>query len=220
MTQDEMIAWDRQRRMCFLLIAGMQLMFAGSAQGDALEPVNGTSEIYVASNGWHSAIFLAKAGIPRNAIPEVADFPNAAFIGFGWGDAAYFPNPDPGFVTLLNAALRPTPSVVHVTGLSSHPRDAFPNDEVIRLRLSEDGLRSLFGFLNMAFDRSGAPRAASHAPGLHSYSKFYRAQGDFHLFNNCNSWTARAVVASGLPLDAGAIFRAESLMASLREIEE
>jgi hypothetical protein len=31
----------------------------------------------------------------------------------------------------ISATLQPTPSVIHVSGLSSHPRDAFPKDEVI-----------------------------------------------------------------------------------------
>jgi uncharacterized protein (TIGR02117 family) len=198
----------------------------GQANQNSTPPGAGTQEsrptanreIFVASNGWHSAIFIAKTTIPRNSIPEITDFPKAVFLGFGWGDAAYFPERDPGVLTLLNAALQPTPSVVHVTGLSSHPRDAFPKDEVIRLTLSAEGFRKLLDFLNGAFARVGAGRAAVFAPGLHRYSKFYRAQGEFHLFNNCNSWTARGLAAAGLPLDPDTTFRAESLMASLREI--
>ena len=218
--------------MHYILLAVVQLMFAGAVLADGLrnegdsalrvatqaEQVREQREIYVASNGWHSAIFLARSTIPLGSIPELADFPDATFIGFGWGDAAYFPEPDPGISTLLSAAFQPTPSVVHVTGLSSHPRDAFPEGEVIRVRLSAHGFRKLLGFLNAAFARSGAARASVYAPGLHSYSKFYPAQGEFHLFNNCNSWTARGIAVAGLPLDADTIFRAESLMASLREI--
>ena len=175
-------------------------------------------EIFVASNGWHSAIFVARAAIPRDILPISSHFPKAVFLGFGWGDAGYFPKRDPGLAILLSAALQPTPSVIHVTGLSSHPRDAFPKDEVIGLKISADGFRKLLGFVNTTFSREGAGRIAVFAPGLHAYSKFYRANGEFHLFDNCNSWSARGLAAAGLRIDADTIFRAEGLMSALRDI--
>ncbi|MDA1324915.1 MAG: DUF2459 domain-containing protein [Proteobacteria bacterium] len=180
--------------------------------------VRAQRQIFVASNGWHSAIFISRAAIPGDANPVAADFPAALFLGFGWGDADYFPNRDPGILTLLSAALQPTPSVLHVTGLPTHPRDAFPKDEVIGLKVSADGFRALLRFINAAFSRDGAGRVIVHAPGLHSYSTFYRATGEFHLFNNCNSWTARGLAAAGIPIDADSILRAAGLMESLRKI--
>ncbi len=222
----------RVLRFLGMLMAMSQLLTVGPVWGGDLTAQNlsgakvmaqdrrqqAQREIFVASNGWHSAIFVTRAAIPRDAIPEASDFPEATFLGFGWGDAAYFPKRDPGFVTLLSAAFQPTPSVIHVTGLTSHPREAFPKDDVIGLTLSADGLRALLGFLNTAFSREGAARATAFAPGLHAFSKFYRATGEFHLFNNCNSWTARGLATAGLPIEADGILRAEGLMASLREI--
>ena len=225
-------ASERRFLLLGVLIALIALLSTATAMGDdrattsptramSVVPdsrVTAAREIFVASNGWHSAIFIARATIPRGAIPVVEDFPRAVYLGFGWGDAAYFPDPEPGVLTLISAALQPTPSVIHVTGLSSHPRDAFPKDEVIVLKLSADGFQKLLGFLNAAFSREGAGRVIVQAPGLHSFSKFYRAEGQFHMFNNCNSWTARGLEAGGLPIKADTIFRAEGLMAELRVI--
>ncbi|MDE0205085.1 MAG: DUF2459 domain-containing protein, partial [Candidatus Tectomicrobia bacterium] len=43
--------------------------------------------IHVTSNGWHTAIVVpAQALADSGAIPEAADFPDAAFLEFGWGD--------------------------------------------------------------------------------------------------------------------------------------
>jgi uncharacterized protein (TIGR02117 family) len=177
-------------------------------------------EIFVASNGWHSAIFVARAAIPRGAIPVAPDFPRVLFLGFGWGDAAYFPKRDPGFLTLVSAALQPTPSVLHVTGLSVHPRDAYREDEVIGVKLTASGFRDLLGFLNGAFVQKIRARPTPVSPGLHPFSKFYRAKGEFHLFNNCNSWTARGLAAAGLPIEADTIFRAEGLMSVVRKLAQ
>ena len=224
MSQVTSSAVRRITGVCGILIALNTLLTAQPVRGGEETPqkqdgrLMAARDIFVASNGWHTAIFVSRAAIPTGAIPEASDFPEAVFLGFGWGDAAYFPERDPGVLTLLSAAFQPTPSVIHVTGLSSHPRDAFPKDDVIGLTLSNDGFRNLLGFLNVTFSRKGARRATAHAPGLHAFSKFYRATGDFHLFNNCNSWTARGLAAAGVPIEANRIFRAEDLMASLREI--
>ena len=198
--------------------AGQKTIESLAGTGGARPTAN--REIFVASNGWHSAIFVARSAIPRGAIPVISDFPKAVYLGFGWGDAAYFPERDPGILTLLSAALQPTPSVLHVTGLSSHPRDAFPKDEVIGLALSPKGFRDLIKFLYDAFSRDGASKEVVHAPGLHAFSTFYRAKGEFHLFNNCNSWTARGLAAAGLPIKDDTIFRAEGLMSTLRSMEK
>jgi uncharacterized protein (TIGR02117 family) len=232
MIQNERSALSRVLRFCGVLLALSGLLVTATVIGGppALKPAGEAGQggqsgypkaprqIFVASNGWHSAIFVARAAIPGNAIPVLSDFPLAAYLGFGWGDAEYFPTRDPGIWTMLNAAFRPTPSVLHVTGLSSHPRDAFPKDEVVALTLSDDGFRKLLAFLNAAFQRDPAGRVAVYAPGLHAFSKFYRARGKFDLFNNCNNWTARGLAAAGLPIQPDRIFRAQGLMAAVREI--
>jgi len=206
-----------------MLIPLMAVETARSSEPPARNPAVGLSaqkEIFVASNGWHSAIFIARSAIPVDADSVAADFPAAYYLGFGWGDADYFSKRDPGVLTLLGAALQPTPSVLHVTGLPTHPRDAFPKGEVIGLRVPADGFRALLGFLNATFARDGAGRVIVHAPGLHSYSTFYRATGDFHLFNNCNSWTARGLAAAGIPIDSDSILRAAGIMEALRKVEK
>ena len=224
MNQIKMGALGRALRFCGILVILSQLLTLDPVRGANLTAQNPVGrlkaqrEIFVASNGWHSSIFVSRAAMPNDAIPVASDFPDAAYLGFGWGDADYFPKRDPGILTLLNAAFQPTPSVLHVTGLSSHPRDVFPKDEVIGLTLSADGFRDLLGFLNVAFTRDGGGRVTVTAPGLHVFSKFYRAKGDFHLFNNCNSWTARGLAAAGLPIEVDSIYRAEGLMSAVREI--
>ena len=53
--------------------------------------------IFVASNGWHSGIVVAKADLPPDRLPETVDFPEARFLEFGWGDAVYYPAKQPTF---------------------------------------------------------------------------------------------------------------------------
>jgi uncharacterized protein (TIGR02117 family) len=196
----------------FVVLAG--LLTAGG------RPVAGAGgiTIQVASNGWHSAVILSAADLPPGAIPEAADFPAARWLSFGWGDAEYFPAREPGIGTALRAAILPTPAVVLLGGLTAPVRETWPTAEIVTLAVSRDGLRRLVAYLGAAFDRQGNARASPVAPGLEPFSRFYRATGSFHAFNTCNTWTARALDAAGVPVRVFGTITADDLMAQLREI--
>lgn len=174
--------------------------------------------IHVTSNGWHTGIVVARASLPPGVIPEAADFPIAPYLEFGWGDAEYYPAPRPTLGMALGAALGPNPAIVHMIGLPAHPREVYPNSEVVELGLSPDGFQRLVRYLDATFARDGAERVPASAPGLYSFSLFYAAKGKFHLFNTCNTWTARGLAAAGLPVEVSGVVRAEDLMARLRKI--
>ncbi len=174
--------------------------------------------IYVTSNGWHSAIVVPRAALPAGAIPEAADFPGAAYLSLGWGDAEYFPVREPTIGMKLRAALRPTPAVLHMAGLPFHPRDVFPANEVVELTTTTQGFEALIAYLDASFDRGGAERAQASEPGLYRFSLFYPANGEFHLFNTCNTWTARGLKAGGWPIRVSGTVTAEDLMAQVRTL--
>ena len=174
--------------------------------------------IFVASNGWHSSIILAKADLPPGRLAEAADFPEARFLEFGWGDAVYYPARRATLGMTLRAALVPTPAVVHVVGLRAEPARSAPGSEVVSLAIDDRNFGRLVDFIDASFERSGAARAAATGPGFTAASRFYPAKGRFHLFNTCNTWTARALAAAGFEVSASGTFRAEALMRQVRAL--
>ena len=94
--------------------------------------------IFVTSNGWHSGIVVAKADLPPDRLPETMDFPAADFLEFGWGDAVYYPAKQPTFGMSLQAALVPTPAVVHVAGLWAEPARVHSEAEVVSLLIDDE----------------------------------------------------------------------------------
>ena len=172
--------------------------------------------IFVTSNGWHSSIVFARADLPPGRVPEAADFPDARYLEFGWGDAEYYPAKDATVGMALSAALVPTPAVVHVAGLLVEPARRYPKAEVVPISIDAQGLGRLVDFIDATFARSGGPRAAATGPGLYAASLFYPAVGQFHLFNTCNTWTARALAAAGFDVSASGTSRAEALMQQVR----
>ncbi len=59
-------------------------------------------------------------------------------------------------------------------------------------------------------------RAKATGPGLYAASLFYPAVGRFHLFNTCNTWTARALAAAGFDVVDANSTKAEELMRQVR----
>ena len=171
--------------------------------------------IWVASNGWHSGIVLARADVPESVIPEIADFPHARFFEFGWGDAEFYPAREAGAWLALRAAF-PGPAVMHVAGLPDHPARLWPQVTILPFAVDTQGLRRLLVFLRHSFDRAGAGRAEVTARGIYPFSLFYPATGRFHLFNNCNTWTAQALTAMGLGASLGGVNTAEDLISRIR----
>jgi uncharacterized protein (TIGR02117 family) len=167
--------------------------------------------IFVTSNGWHSSIVFARADLPPGRVPEAADFPDARFLEFGWGDAEYYPAKDATVGMALSAALVPTPAVVHVAGLPVEPARRYPKAEVVPISVDAQGLGRLVKFIDATFARGGGPRATATGLGLYATSLFYPALGRFHLFNTCNTWTARALAAAGFDVSASGTSRAEAL---------
>jgi len=172
--------------------------------------------LFVTSNGWHSSIVIYRADLPIGRVPETADFPGARFLEFGWGDAEYYPAKETTLGMTLSAALAPTPAVVHLAGYGRSPALRYPKDEVVALPIDETGLARLGKFVHGAFDRAGRSRVRASGPGLYPSSRFYPATGRFHLFNTCNTWTARALAAAGFPVDGAGTTTAGELMDQVR----
>ncbi len=186
------------------------------ATPDPSESESAGVAIQVTSNGWHTDIVVAQGEAVRRAIPEVADFPDARYLSFGWGDAEFYRTPDPGLAMTLQAALAPTPAVVHLVGLRRQPGEAFPSAEVITITVTAPRYEALLAHLAAAFDRGGRDRVSALGPGLYSSSRFYPGSGEFHLFNTCNTWTANGLAVAGVLQAADGIIRAETLMSRLR----
>lgn len=179
---------------------------------------HGGGVVFVTSNDWHTGIVIARADLPDGAIPETADFSNAAYFEFAWGDADYYPARDPGLFMALGAAF-PGPALVHLSGLPAHPSVVFPTVEWVAVRVTGEGMARLIAYLHDSFARAGAVRVSPTGPGLYAFSLFYPATGEFHLFNTCNSWTARGLAAAGLAVDASGVQSAEDVMELVRPLQ-
>lgn len=205
--------------LAWLVCAGC---LAACAAVPPLPPADAGPRIHavrVVSNGWHTAIFIRRAEVNATGLlPEVDDFPDAAFLEFGWGEHVYYPAEEttPGMV--LRAALLPTPAVMHVAGRARTPQLKDADVEV--LAMTQGDLRRMVRAIAGEFVRPEGGRAEPVSRSLDLVSHYYDAHGTFHLFNTCNTWTARMLRSGGVNLSPSGVITADGLMMRLRAAVE
>lgn len=207
------------RVLMVVLVGGLAASCAGPSDGPppAVRATGGDRVIAVTADDWHAAIVLPHdAVVATGLLPEADDFPDAAFLEFGWGDRTYYPSRDKTLLMTLGAALTDTPAIMHVAGLAAPPAEDRPSREIVEIGLDEAAFRRLVGAIAATFERPDAGRASPVSEGLYPGSLFYHAEGSFHLFNTCNTWVARMLAAAGVAIRPGGIITTGELMRRLR----
>ena len=212
-----------QSIMSSLIIFSIALLAGCAKPVDELYPPDpdGTENktVYVVNNyGGHTGIVIPR----KDAEPYMHsfdDFKNARYLEIGWGDAAYYQAKEITLWLSMRAAFWPTDSVLHVVALQNDPSVHYSESEVVVLELSKKGFIRLVEFIDNSFALDENREIIRLGSGLYGTSRFYRAEGTFYLFNNCNDWSADAIRASGFPISTFYVFKADNVMYQLRRNE-
>jgi uncharacterized protein (TIGR02117 family) len=172
--------------------------------------------VYLVSHGWHAGIVIRRADIPDGAWPEHRDLFESVYLEVGWGDSDYYRTSDPHWGITFKAGLLPTASVLHIVGFNSSVPAYFPYSEIIEIRLGKPGFAELCHYIAASYFKDSAGNYVALGPGLYGESRFYQSRETYHLFNNCNAWTDRALQTAGCPLKTAPVFTVEDLMARAR----
>lgn len=176
------------------------------------DPNTPTRSIYLVKHGWHAGIVVRRGDIPKGVWPTNNDFPDSMYLEIGWGDSDYYQTPEPNLLTTLQAGLTATESVLHIVGFNSPVTRYFPYSEVVEIHLSETGFEQLCGYFNNSHLRDETGKALPLGPGLYGKSMFYRSKEKYHLFNNSNHWTAKALQTTGCQSGADNVLTVDQLM--------
>ncbi|MDQ0571845.1 uncharacterized protein (TIGR02117 family) [Variovorax paradoxus] len=180
------------------------LMFWPANAGPSATVAENTTAVqaWVLSNGVHTDLVfpIRSTGVDWRQLFPLAHFkavpPDAEFIAIGWGDREFYLNtPTWGDLTAsraLGAMLGGNRALLHVSYLSraSLRKNAF------RLPLSEAQYAQLAGYVRAALPSGRAtPIAGTH---YGNNDAFYEAEGGYHLFETCNTWTGRGLRQAGV----------------------
>ena len=194
-----------------LLIAANVLIITTKCFATELEK-SAKNEVYVVNHGWHTG-FVVHASKIQKKIPELKQrFGNAPYIEFGWGDNEFYQAEEITSGITLKAIFLPTDSVVHAVAVTRKADKYFKHSEVEKFCLEDSEFKSLLEFISSSFyrDESGNILKLNH--GIYGDSQFYKAKGDFHIFNTCNKWTAKGLESAGMNISTTFKLTAGSIM--------
>jgi uncharacterized protein (TIGR02117 family) len=171
-----------------------------------------TRSIYLVNNNWHTGIAVPAAEARRSW--PVEGYGDADFLQAAWGNNRYYRAQKTNAWMAVQAAF-PSESALQVVGIKGSPMAFFRHDEVLEMRVSPEELGRLCAFIGATFQRDGQGRAIYLGPGVAGpTSRFYGALGHYSMCTTCNSWTARALQAAGIPVRSA--IRAEGVARQAR----
>lgn len=141
----------------------------------------------------------------RSELPDAfwaanRDFAQYPLVEIGWGDEGFYMAERITVPIACKAVFWPTPTVLHVVGLSGPPEEEFPESTVVELKLSERGLSNLVQFIDVSRARDPHGHSMALGRGLYGDSEFFRANGSYYFPRTCNWWTASALRSAGCPV--------------------
>jgi hypothetical protein len=117
-------------------------------------------------------------------------------------------------------ALLPGDGLILVTALVASPGDAFGQNEVVPLPVSPASFQAVQDFIWQSIEtKAGATEAGLPlfvGNGPYPGSAFYASRVTYDGLYTCNTWTAEALRAGGIPVTADAVVLADQIMGQLR----
>ena len=193
------------------------LLFACSGKPGAVVPLAEEAPVraypvFVVSHGWHTGI-IVPGPVLNEALAELSQhFGTPDHYEIGWGDAGFYQAQDITVALALRALFWSRGAVLHLVAFSGKPQHYFKGEPVYATCLSARELSALQRYLVSSFLRNDTEPVVPLRPGLYGESAFYSAAGRYHLFNTCNTWTAKALRSAGLKIVPSFKLTAASVM--------
>ena len=174
--------------------------------------------IYVIASGWHTEIGL-EAGTLSGPIAKLrSEFPHSQYFVFGWGERDYYMAPNPGLKDLVGAVM-PAPAVMLVIPIDHAPAEFFrAESSLFAIPAAQEGIDRLSQFLWDYLDKRSKDEPRRIGDGPYPQAAFYASNGTYSLSNTCNTWTAAALHAAGLPITSAGVLFASQVVAQVRRL--
>ena len=191
--------------MLFGLIVLVAILVIGLIPvNNDFEPTKDGIELFLVSNPVHADIIVP---MTTNEVDWSERFGGTEFMGdvtdkshvaFGWGDRGFFLKTkawdDLKVSTAANALLLPSKSCVHVS--FTNP-DAYLNP--VSVTISPEQYARLVEFIDSTFELDEQGKYVQISGEAYSTNDaFFRAEGQYHFFNTCNSWVGRCLKTAGV----------------------
>ncbi|MBA6154290.1 TIGR02117 family protein [Gelidibacter maritimus] len=169
-----------------------------------------TETIYLSTNGVHLNIILPITQIDKPLLKDIKYDNGDSYLSFGWGEENFYINtPNWSDLTLKNALKAlfiKSSTLIHISRYGTKQSDW------TEVKLSNIQLKQLNRYLRNSFKTDGSGhKIILPNQGYTPSDDFYKAHGNYTIFNTCNTWVNTGFKESGLkaclwtPFDFGLI---------------
>ncbi len=200
-------------KVCKFIIAIMLIGCSSAEEFKGRDSMGGLypHKVYIINQGWHTGIVLKVNEVNIADMPEIAEFQGNEYIDIGWGDEVYYRIPGFDVALALRALLSPTSSTLKIRTLNIPVETYYETYRYcIEYNLTDDEFKKLCRYISNTFLKSvdGGPVVLENRQNI---VYFYKAVGEYHLFNTCNTWVADALDEAGFPVGSSMVVSASNL---------
>ena len=154
--------------------------------------------IYLVKQMWHTGIVFNTSDIDSSIWPEIKYFRKYKYIDVGWGDSAFYQDPDFSLVLAAEALLVPTPGTLRIEGLLSSIDNYIKySNKTAWIKLTRKQLDRLCKYIHNNYCRNKQHKLIIYNKKEGGKIIFYKANGKYDLFNTCNTWAAKGLKKAG-----------------------
>jgi len=163
-------------------------------QGDDIK----THTLFVGTNGVHSDIIIPIALLDSNQLKNIYYQEGEQYLSMGWGDKNFYINTpewaDLTFKNAVTAMFWKSATLMHVTRYSGE------KNGWRKVLVSDAQLKKLieYAFADFSLEANNQYQMLK-GQSYSTNDNFYEAQGSYHCFKTCNTWTNSVLKRSGLP---------------------
>ncbi len=173
--------------------------------------VANSSTLWIGREKYHTTIVLPRDFVEQWAPALSGIIGDGPFVRFGWGDRDYYGSSSKSFYKAFKALVLPSRSVVEVASFDLAEEAA---DIVKAIEAGQRELELVLAHIikSFKFDKAQAPQLVRVEPDGSSY---YRGRGIYHMWHNCNNWTAKGMRKAGIKIAYPAMMFADWVMKKL-----
>lgn len=182
----------------------------------AHDPGEPRVQIWVLDSGWHTGLILSRVELGPTLTRLLQPAPDAHYLMFGWGNRKFYMAPSPTLGMDIEA-LFPSKSTVLIESCENPPRKCYTS--AVRFHsetVSAAGLANLDKYLVQSLQTSARDELQALGPGPDAGSEFYASGLAYDALHTCNTWTAEALYAAGVPINYHGVIFADQLWRQLQ----
>ena len=204
----------------FVIILLNFILFFGCSSGENVEsersPDTHPYTVYILNQGWHTGIIIKVSDVDEIDLPEINNFKHSEYLDIGWGDEEYYRVPGVDLKLAVRALFAPTSSALKIRAFNIPVEMYYKTFKYcIAFELSEKEYSNLCKYISNTFYKEKSNPVLLENRDNIIY--FYKAEGEYHLFNTCNTWVADALSYSGIPVETSMIVSGSDLFNTAKD---